>query len=293
MRASSSSESTWSEVSPRRDFAGDPVTPTMSPRCTSISPVRSTGQRSWMRPERSTRSRNTSLPMSRRAITRAASRRFVSAVAPFSSGSASARTAAISSRSGKRFGAAMVRESSGGGSTPDRPADEYPDAEGCGAEHPGGEQVRRSWELPMQREWRRWGSGTRSAPHAELAVHLAADAFTAGAELVEDLHCYAVAIPCDRKQQVLGTDEVVTHRLRFTQAELEHPLCPRRERDLAGCDLVTLADDRSDLVADGLDLDVDRGEHPGGKAALFTEQAEQNVLGADVVVMQRSGLVLR
>ena len=32
--------------SPRRDFAGRPVTPTMSPRCTSTSPVRSTGQRS-------------------------------------------------------------------------------------------------------------------------------------------------------------------------------------------------------------------------------------------------------
>ena len=47
---SSSSESTISDGSPRRDFAGDPSTPTTSPRCTSISPVRSTGQRSWMRP---------------------------------------------------------------------------------------------------------------------------------------------------------------------------------------------------------------------------------------------------
>src|SRR5436189_2906542 len=44
-------------------------------------------------------------------MTRPASRRVVSAAAPGSSGSASARTAAISSRSGKRFGAAMTRES--------------------------------------------------------------------------------------------------------------------------------------------------------------------------------------
>ena len=50
-------------------------TPTMSPRWTSTSPVRSTGQRSWIRPERSTRSRKVSLPMSRRASTRPASRR--------------------------------------------------------------------------------------------------------------------------------------------------------------------------------------------------------------------------
>ena len=55
-----------------------PSTPTMSPRWTSTSPVRSTGHSSWMRPERSTRSRKTSFPMSRRAITRPASRRFVS-----------------------------------------------------------------------------------------------------------------------------------------------------------------------------------------------------------------------
>src|SRR5438094_1011219 len=107
MRESSSSESTVSDGSPRRDFEGDPVTPITSPRCTSISPVRSTGQRSWMRPERSTRSRNTSFPMSRRAITRPARRRVVSALAPFSSGSVSLRTAAISSRSGKRFGAVI------------------------------------------------------------------------------------------------------------------------------------------------------------------------------------------
>src|SRR6266516_1736509 len=112
MRASTSSESASNDGSPRRDFAGEPVTPTMSPRCSSSSPVRSTGHRSWIRPLRSTRSRKTSFPMSRRAITRPASRRVASPVAPSSSVSASARTATISSRSGKRFGVAMVGESS-------------------------------------------------------------------------------------------------------------------------------------------------------------------------------------
>src|SRR4051795_2543038 len=73
----------------------------------STSPVRSIGHRSWMRPLRSTRSRKTSFPMSRRAMTRPASRRLDSAAAPFSSGSASARTDVTSSRSGERLGGVM------------------------------------------------------------------------------------------------------------------------------------------------------------------------------------------
>ena len=104
MRESSTSSSTISDGSPRRDFVGLPVTPTTSPRCTSTSPVRAAGQSSWIRPLRSTRSRKTSFPMSRRAITRPARRRSSAPSAPGSSASASARTAAISSRSGKRFG---------------------------------------------------------------------------------------------------------------------------------------------------------------------------------------------
>ena len=67
---------------------------------------------SWIRPERSTRSRKVSLPISRRAITRPATRSSSSSVSPFSARSAAARTAAISSRSGNRFGsirASLVR----------------------------------------------------------------------------------------------------------------------------------------------------------------------------------------
>ena len=71
----------------------------------------SSSHRSWMRPERSTRSRKTSFPC-RAAPSRArragASR---STRCPGRAPAASARTAAISSRSGKRFGAAMPAES--------------------------------------------------------------------------------------------------------------------------------------------------------------------------------------
>ena len=60
--------------------------------------------------------------MSRRAMTRPAMRLVSSASCPASSGSASARTDAISTRSGNRFGSALMpRESK---LAPDQPADE-------------------------------------------------------------------------------------------------------------------------------------------------------------------------
>src|SRR6516164_8062614 len=68
-----------------------------------------------MRPERSTRSRKVSFPCPRRAMTRPARRRFSGDSDPGSRAEASSRTAAISSRSGKRFGAAIADESTDGG----------------------------------------------------------------------------------------------------------------------------------------------------------------------------------
>ena len=44
--------------------------------------------------------------------------------------------------------------------------------------------------------------------------------------------------------------------------------------------------------ADALYRDIQRLEHSGRQALLFTQQAKQDVLGADVVVLQRARLVL-
>jgi hypothetical protein len=92
---------------------------------------------------------------------------------------------------------------------------------------------------------------------------------------------------------VLGADVVVTQRERLAQRELEHLLRARGKRDLARRDLVALADDSGDLGAYFLDGDVERLEHACGEPLLLAEQAQQDVLGADVVVLQRAGLVLR
>jgi hypothetical protein len=92
---------------------------------------------------------------------------------------------------------------------------------------------------------------------------------------------------------VLGADVVVAERQRFAQRELEHLLGARSERDLAGRDLVALADDAGDLRAHLFDRDVERFEHARGEAFLFAQQTEQDVLRPDVVVLERPRLVLR
>jgi hypothetical protein len=85
----------------------------------------------------------------------------------------------------------------------------------------------------------------------------------------------------------------VAQRESFAQRQLEHLLGARRERDLARGDLVTLADDARDLGAHLFHRDVERLQDTGGKAFLLAQEAEQDVLGADVVVLQGPRLVLR
>jgi len=84
----------------------------------------------------------------------------------------------------------------------------------------------------------------------------------------------------------------VPQRERLAQRELQHLLRARGERDLPGRHLVALADNAGDLRAHLLDRDVERLEHPGRQALLLAKQAEENVLGSDVVVLQGAGLVL-
>jgi len=56
--------------------------------------------------------------------------------------------------------------------------------------------------------------------------------------------------------------------------------------------LVALADDACDLGAYLLHRDVEALEHPGGEPLLLAQEPEQDVLGADVVVLEGAGLVL-
>jgi hypothetical protein len=91
---------------------------------------------------------------------------------------------------------------------------------------------------------------------------------------------------------VLGADVVVAQREGLAQRQLENLLGARSEGDLTGGDLLAGADDADHLRTDPLDRDVERLEHPCGEALLLTKQAEQDVLSADVVVLESPRLLL-
>ena len=91
---------------------------------------------------------------------------------------------------------------------------------------------------------------------------------------------------------MLGADVVVAELQRLAQAQLEHLLGARRERDVAARRLLALADDLLDLGADGLERDAEALERLGGDALALVDEAEQDVLGADVVVAEHPGLFL-
>jgi hypothetical protein len=131
-----------------------------------------------------------------------------------------------------------------------------------------------------------------AAGAGEHADDLVADLLGVRVEIEQDARRDAFVLAHEAEQDVLGADVVVAERQRLAQRQLQDLLRARGERDLSGRDLVTLADDAGDLGADLLDGDVEGLEHPRGETFFFTQQSQQDVLGADVVVLQRPGFVL-
>ena len=126
----------------------------------------------------------------------------------------------------------------------------------------------------------------------EHADDLVPDLLRVGVEVEQDAGGDALVLPDEAEEDVLRADVVVPERQGLAQRELQHLLRARGERDLPGRHLVALADDARDLGAHLLHRDVQALEHARGKALLLTEEAEEDVLRADVVVLEGAGLVL-
>ena len=136
------------------------------------------------------------------------------------------------------------------------------------------------------------GAGAAPARTGQHADDLVADLLGVRVEVEQDARGHALVLAHQAEQDVLGADVVVTQRQGLAQRELEHLLGARGERDLAGGDLLAGADDAHHLGAYALHGDVEALEHASRQALLLAEQAEQDVLGADVVVLEGPRLLL-
>jgi hypothetical protein len=127
---------------------------------------------------------------------------------------------------------------------------------------------------------------------AEQLDDLLAHPVEVGAELDQHLARDALALADETEQDVLGPDVVVAELQRLAQAQLQDLLGTRGERDVPARRLLALADDLLDLCPHGLQRDPEALQRLCGDAFPLVDEAEQDVLGPDVVVAEHPGLFL-
>ena len=94
------------------------------------------------------------------------------------------------------------------------------------------------------------------------------------------------------EQDVLGTDIAVPQLQRFTQRQLQHLPGMRSKRNVAVRRRIPLTDHLFDLLAGIVQRHTLRGQRLCGDALTLTNQAEQQMLGTDVVVLEGTSFFL-
>ena len=115
------------------------------------------------------------------------------------------------------------------------------------------------------------------------------------AQARQHLRGYAVALSDEAEQDVLGDDILVAELdgFGFIQRQLQHLLRLRGEWNVPGRRLHTPAGDLLHPLPHGVEADAHSLQRLGRNAAdTLMGQAEQEVLSADVVVIERPGLAL-
>ena len=136
------------------------------------------------------------------------------------------------------------------------------------------------------------GGGALRHALREDARDFGADLVEVDAEAFEHAGGDAFAFADEAEQQVLGADVVVAQAAGLVDGQFDDLLGARRQADLAHDGAVAAADDELDGGADLVQLDAEVGEHFRGDAFALADEAEQEVLGADVVVVEAQGFFL-
>ena len=164
-------------------------------------------------------------------------------------------------------------------------------------------RLRPNWSStgePVGASWpdARAGTGGRPLLAARRLVagqeldHLLAHPGKVGTEADQHLGGHALALADQAEEHVLGADVVVAELQRLPQRQLQDLLGPGRERRGSGGRRSGRTDRLLDLLADGLEADTERLERLGRHALTLVDQAQQDVLGADEVVIEKSRLFL-
>ncbi len=124
------------------------------------------------------------------------------------------------------------------------------------------------------------------------ADDLVADLVQADAERLEDAGGDPLALADQTQEQVLRADVVVAETAGLVDGQLDDALGARRQPDLADDRPIAPADDELDGRPDLGQLDVHVLEHARGDTLALAHEAEEQVLGADVVVVEPLRLVL-
>ncbi len=136
------------------------------------------------------------------------------------------------------------------------------------------------------------GDGLLALVAGDELDDLLAHAVEVRAELVEDLGGDALTLTDEAEQDVLGPDVVVGQLQRLAQRQLEDLLGARGEGDVAGGSLLALTDDLLHLGAHGLERDAERLQSLGCDTLTLVDQAQEDVLRPDVVVVEHPCLFL-
>jgi len=107
-----------------------------------------------------------------------------------------------------------------------------------------------------------------------------------GAEPNENLSGYVITFADQPQQEVLGAGVVMAELQRFPQRQLQDLLGPQRVRDVPVQGLLPPADRFLDLLAGRFQADPEPGEHLPGNAVTLADQPQQDVLSADVVMIE-------
>ena len=128
---------------------------------------------------------------------------------------------------------------------------------------------------------------------AEEIEHLLADLFELEPEVHQHLGGDAVVLTKQAEQEVLGADVVVVEVAGLLDRVLDDLLGPRRLGQLAhGDHLGAALDELLDLEADLAQVDVEVLEDVGADSGALLDEAEQDVLGPDVLVVEPLGLLV-